>query len=149
MYNYSARPWMAIGLFLLLLCGMFYIRTPHANGPLDIIPLWIIIVILSAFSFFAAAYIVDHLMIFPSKYMLHEVYQFQQTVSNPVYETAPRQDISSEEIEFTFQEPPFSEELDQHSSTSTSTSSSSSTGSATSSLSSLRPRSDANKFMMY
>ena len=140
---------MAIGLFLLLLCGMFYIRTPHANGPLDIIPLWIIIVILSAFSFFAAAYIVDHLMIFPSKYMLHEVYQFQQTVSNPVYEAAPRKDIS-EEIEFTFQDPPFSEELDQHSATSSSSSSSSSsTGSATSSLSSLRPRSDANKFMMY
>ena len=154
MYNYSARPWVAIGIYVLLLSSLFYVRKPFAHGPVDIVPLSVISVLFAFFSFFAASYLVDYGMLFASKFVLHEVYQFRKsTSSSPVVvqtKTYPESIIKEEEDTF------FSNDADLQSSFSSITvpppdhsASSVSTSSSSSSTTSLRPRRDANQFMMF
>lgn len=169
MHNYSARPWMAIGIFLLLWCSLFYFRTPVANGPLDIIPLWIMVLFFSFVAFFLASFVVDHLMVFPSKFLIHEIYQTarRRQPSNPSISASTP--VISMPISDASKSSPLPEDTDyplfpnddavstsssspavfSSASTSSSSSSSSASGNSSSSSSTLRPRRDANQYVMY
>lgn len=154
MYNYSARPWVAIGLFVISLSSFFYFRIPTAN---DIIPLWIIVFFMAFASFFASAYIVDHLMIFPSKYLLHEVYAPAAAIisaappSAPILSSPPYPATSSSEFtnDVGASVATAAASVSSSSSTAISTAPSSSYYSSSTASKSLRPRNDVNEFMMY
>ena len=148
MFNYSARPWLAIGIYLLMLSSLFLSRKPILGGPIDIIPLWAVVILLAAASFFLASYAVDYWLIFSSKFILHEVLLSKSTedasLKNSIVESQPTKGAPAPSSLYSSDD----FEASHNASDAESLSNSSSSSSSSSSLSSLRPRSDANRYLM-